>query len=100
MSQPDFGKLILIIHDWVKLDNSILVTFNCRYLEEDTLITPMAIPIVDNKKQDYYMRQAFKAAKKEIKQWVRTVHGKPSVVGSQYVFALNELNDPDDIVQP
>jgi len=91
MSQLDYGKLVVIINNYVKLDEGILVTFLCRFLEEETLISSPAIPIVDKKKSEYYLHQAFKATKKDIKQWVKDVSIKPSVIGSQYVFSLDEL---------
>jgi len=91
MSQPDYGKLVVIINDWVKINDGISVTFLCRYLEEETLITALPIPFVEKKKSEYYLREAFKASKKDIKQWVTDVSGKPSMIGTQYIFALDDL---------
>lgn len=96
MSLPDFGKLILIVNNYIKTTEGVIIVWRCQYNEEDTTITSAAIPIEENKKPAFYMRKAFKDCKKQIKQWVKSVHGKPSVIGSQYVFALNEMDEEDE----
>ena len=118
MSTPDFGKLILIVNNYIKTSTSlspmesgiaggnevagvgggVIIVWRCQYNEEDTTITSPAIPIEEGKKSDFYMRKAFKACKKQMKQWVRSVHDKPSVIGTQYVFAVNEIID-DDLIE-
>ena len=91
----DFSKLQIVVSNFVKNQEFTYVVLNVSYIDE-TANFDVSIATDQTKKTDFYVRQAFKLLKKDIKKWVRKVSDKPSIIGS--IVSVNPQDfDEEDI---
>ena len=90
----EFQKLKTFVNDYKRTDNGIIIEWKCKYEDEETLISSPAIPIVEKRLPNDYITLAFKASKKDIKTWFRSVKDiKPAIIGTQFIFAPEDIAD-------
>jgi len=97
----DWSKLDLYVVDYVKSDSAILMTLKADYIEESRQFTAN-IPVQDGKSPQWYFQRAFKQNKKSIRDWVKDVSSKPSIIGAHMSFSEQDFNDdkPEPVVPP
>jgi len=99
MSSVDFQKLQVIVKDYQKANNSlVVVTFDCSYTDESKEFFT-SLPEEQGRKAPYYAQQAFKKLKKEIKKWVRDVAKKSSIIGS-IMSIPGDFGGDDEEIEP
>lgn len=87
-------KLIIKVDDYIRNESVVQVTFICYMLDDDEeLRISKMIDKVEGKKTKWYLNQAFTQCKQEIKNWVKNLDVKPSIVGEQYTFSLSDFSD-------
>lgn len=81
MSQSvDFQKLQVVVKDYQRSQDSVVVFFECSYRDESKDFFE-SIPLEENKKTVFYVQKAFKKLKKPIKKWVRDAVKTSPIIG-------------------
>ena len=88
-----FRKLNLYISNYARSDTEVSVGFRMVYEDNESTLG-VSIPItpdVIKRKSDFFIRRAFRALKKDIKDWVNIQSQDNTIIGQPFIFDPNEF---------
>jgi hypothetical protein len=93
----DLTKLNVIVKEYIRMDDGVVVIFSVEYQEHDAVFTSESVP-VDKKKINNILKRAFATCRKDVRQWVNSL--STSVVGRRLDLTSKDLADSEPEDEP
>jgi hypothetical protein len=81
----------VFVSSYIKQVDYVDVTFRALYEDDEEKEFTTSVPNVERRNSRIILRQAFRNVARDIKAWILSVRDKPSVIGKQYVFDIDDL---------
>jgi hypothetical protein len=99
LTNEEFMKSQFFVHQFARMsDLKRYVVLRVVFEGESKLFTEEVVADRQRPKQ-WYVQMAFKQARKEIRKWIKEQQNGNSIVGQQFGFSLEQINEEDNIEQ-